>query len=153
MPSAATGQAGRGQRLTTVEEAARHTPYHALVERIAELDAYSHHVLHQFPKLERHLLCAEIRAAMNELARLLVVAWKRRQKIDFCGYRIWPTHILPRKRNMRRIRQRLRRAAHDYAGGRCTLGDVRAVVMSARAYCKHCSARTALRSTLSEIRL
>ncbi|MCK7581852.1 MAG: reverse transcriptase/maturase family protein [Chromatiales bacterium] len=73
--------------------------------------------------------------------------------IDFCGYRIWPTHILPRKRNMRRLRQRLRRAAHDYAGGRCTLGEVREVVMSARAYCRHCSARTALRTTLSEIRL
>lgn len=80
MSSSATGQAGRGQRLTTAEEAARYAPYHALVERVTELDAYSHQVLHQFPKLERHLLCAEIRAGMNELDRLLVVAWKRRQK-------------------------------------------------------------------------
>ncbi len=33
-----------------------------------------------FPKLERHLLCAEMRTAMNKIMRLTVVAWKRRQK-------------------------------------------------------------------------
>lgn len=43
MSSSATGQAGRGQRLTTAEEAARYAPYHALVERVAELDAYCRH--------------------------------------------------------------------------------------------------------------
>lgn len=74
--------------------------------------------------------------------------WQR--GIDFCGYRIWPTHILPRKRNIRRIRRRLQRAARDFAQGRCALHDVRDVVMSARAYCKHCSAETTLHALLSE---
>lgn len=93
MSSSATGQAGRGQRLTDIA-------------RVAE-------------SLQLHL---------NPKSTLY--PWPR--GVDFCGYRIWPTHILPRKRNMRRLRQRLRRAAHDYAGGRCTLGEVREVVMSAR---------------------
>lgn len=44
------------------------------------MDAYTHNVLHQFPKLERHLLCADMRATMGKLLRLVVVAWKRRQK-------------------------------------------------------------------------
>lgn len=52
----------------------------ALMTKLEELDAYTHTVLHQFPKLERHLLCAEMRAATNKLLRLTVVAWKRRQK-------------------------------------------------------------------------
>ena len=52
----------------------------ALMTKLEELDAYTHTVLHQFPKLERHLLCAEMRAATNKLLRLAVVAWKRRQK-------------------------------------------------------------------------
>lgn len=52
----------------------------ALMTKIEELDAYTHTVLHQFPKLERHLLCAEMRGAMNKVIRQVVVAWKRRQK-------------------------------------------------------------------------
>ena len=52
----------------------------ALMTKLEELDAYTHTVLHQFPKLERHLLCAEMRTAMNKIIRLTVVAWKRRQK-------------------------------------------------------------------------
>lgn len=55
-------------------------PYLKLATRLEELDAYTHTVLHQFPKLERHLLCAEMRSAMNALLRLTVTAWKRRQK-------------------------------------------------------------------------
>lgn len=51
-----------------------------LLTRLEELDAYTHTVLHQFPRIERHLLCAEMRGAMNALLRLTVVAWKRRQK-------------------------------------------------------------------------
>lgn len=54
--------------------------YQKLITKLEELDAYTHTVLHQFPKLERHLLCAEMRAAMNKVCRLAVVAWKRRQK-------------------------------------------------------------------------
>ena len=42
----------------------------ALMTKLEELDAYTHTVLHQFPKLERHLLCAEMRAATNKLLRL-----------------------------------------------------------------------------------
>lgn len=52
----------------------------SLMAKLEELDAYTHTVLHQFPKLERHLLCADMRAATNKLLRLTVVAWKRRQK-------------------------------------------------------------------------
>lgn len=65
---------------STAERVSGYLPYDALVERVAELDAYSHQALHQFPKLERHLLCADIRAGMNDMVRLLVIAWKRRQK-------------------------------------------------------------------------
>ena len=52
----------------------------ALLTKLEELDAYTHTVLHQFPRIERHLLCAEMRTAMNKMLRQTVVAWKRRQK-------------------------------------------------------------------------
>lgn len=51
-----------------------------LLTKLEELDAYTHTVLHQFPRLERHLLCAELRSTTSGLIRLTVVAWKRKQK-------------------------------------------------------------------------
>lgn len=54
--------------------------YAALQTKLEELDAYTHTVLHQFPRIERHLLCADMRGAMNRMQRLLATAWKRRQK-------------------------------------------------------------------------
>ena len=45
-----------------------------------ELDAYTHNVLHQLPRVERHLLCSDMRGAMNRMQRLLATAWKRKQK-------------------------------------------------------------------------
>lgn len=54
--------------------------YAALQEKLEELDAYTHTVLHQFPRIERHLLCADMRGAMGRMQRLLATAWKRKQK-------------------------------------------------------------------------
>lgn len=54
--------------------------YGALQTKLEELDAYTHQVLHQFPRIERHLLCADMRTAMNRMQRLLATAWKRKQK-------------------------------------------------------------------------
>lgn len=55
-------------------------PHLILTEKLAELDSYSHTVLHQFPKMERFILSAGMRATMREMQRLSVVAWKRKQK-------------------------------------------------------------------------
>jgi hypothetical protein len=68
--------------------------YQKLITKLEELDAYTHTVLHQFPKLERHLLCAEMRAATNKLLRLTVVAWKRRQKSGAGGTAFNPLAVV-----------------------------------------------------------
>lgn len=54
-----------------------------LMTKLEELDAYTHTVLHQFPKLERHLLCAEMRGTMNRVIRQVVVACKFHGISDF----------------------------------------------------------------------
>ena len=41
--------------------------------------------------------------------------WQR--GLDFCGYRIWPTHILPRKRNIKRAKASFRKLATQYRAG------------------------------------
>ena len=44
-----------------------------LLTKLEELDAYTHTVLHQFPKLERHLLCSAHRTVEGVLGDLILV--------------------------------------------------------------------------------
>jgi len=75
--------------------------------------------------------------------------WQR--GIDFCGYRIWPTHILPRKRNIKRAKGSFRRLAVKYSRGEVGLDHVRQRVMSFIAYTKHCSARRTVDGVLGDL--
>ena len=71
--------------------------------------------------------------------------------VDFCGYRIWATHLLPRKRNTTRMRRRFRKLAKLYAERQITLKKVRASVMSFLGYMKHCSGFRTTESVLGEL--
>lgn len=71
--------------------------------------------------------------------------------IDFAGYRTWSTHILPRKRNIKRTRRAFRALAGAYAKGRVGLDYVEPRVMSFLGYVKHCSARRTTQSLLDEL--
>lgn len=51
-----------------------------LLAKIEELEAYTHIVLQQYPKSERHLLCHDIRRSMADIQRYAVVSWKRYHK-------------------------------------------------------------------------
>ena len=75
--------------------------------------------------------------------------WQR--GIDFAGYRIWPTHILPRKRNIKRARASFKRLAKLYAVGKVTAEAVRQHVNAFTAYTKHCNAKTTTTSVLREL--
>lgn len=75
--------------------------------------------------------------------------WQR--GIDFCGYRIWPTHILPRKRNIKRARADFRQLMCQYFDGDVGLPEVRQRVMSFLAYAKHCNARRTVEGVLGDL--
>jgi retron-type reverse transcriptase len=65
--------------------------------------------------------------------------------LNFCGYRIWSTHMLPRKANVYRMQRRLRRMAKLYANNKISKENVNAVLMSWFGYMRHCdSYRTRL---------
>ena len=63
--------------------------------------------------------------------------------IAFCGFRIWPTHILPRRSTMRRATRRLRKLSNT-----ATAARFRASVMSFIGYFKHFSAHRSMQSIL-----
>lgn len=77
--------------------------------------------------------------------------WQR--GLDFCGYRIWPTHILPRKRNVKRARLSFRQLATRYRAGQVDQEHVRQRVNSFLAYTKHCSAARTVSGVLGDLRL
>lgn len=71
--------------------------------------------------------------------------------VDWCGYRTWSTHILPRKRNIKRARKRMRAVRRDYERGRIGLPEVAQQVHSLLAYAKHCSAHRTVEGILGEL--
>ncbi|MGE4336260.1 MAG: RNA-directed DNA polymerase, partial [Pigmentiphaga sp.] len=73
--------------------------------------------------------------------------------VDFCGYRTWATHLLPRKRNVKRARRMLCRTRRQYAAGRISIADARARLMSYLAYAKHCNAHNTTAEILNEFAL
>ncbi len=87
--------------------------------------------------------------ALSLNAKTAYHPWQR--GVDFAGYRIWPTHILPRKRNIKRARADFKRLAKAYAAGRVEAARVRQRVDAFRAYAKHCSAETTVRHVLQEL--
>lgn len=129
--------APEARALSRQEQAARYAPYQALIEKIEELDAYSHQVMHQWPKIERFVLAAEIRATLLRIRRICAVAWKRRQKAAALFDLDVEIEIL-------------RHLRADYATGRASLRDARQMIMSCIAYYRHASAQQTLACALSE---
>lgn len=73
--------------------------------------------------------------------------------VDFAGYRTWATHVLPRKRNIKRARRQFRALARAYAAGRVGLSYIKPRLMSFLGYVKYCRAGKTTDSVLSELAL
>lgn len=73
--------------------------------------------------------------------------------VDFAGYRIWKTHILPRKRNIKAAKMRFKELSYKYKYHRIGLGDVQMRVASFYGYVKHCNAYKTRKSTLKWLKL
>lgn len=77
--------------------------------------------------------------------------WPWQRGADFCGYRVWPTHMLPRKRTVKRARRALSAIAKRYGDGRADLADVRDRLMNFLAYARTCSCLETTERMLSEL--
>lgn len=58
--------------------------------------------------------------------------------IDFCGYRIWDSHIILRKPTALKMRRRLRKLQKDYAAGAVEWPEVKMSLASYNGMLKHC---------------
>ena len=73
------------------------------------------------------------------------------QGVDFCGYRTWSTHILPRKRNIKAAKKRFQRLSRKFRRGEIRVEDARQSVASFLGYCKHCNAYVTVQATLNRL--
>jgi retron-type reverse transcriptase len=71
--------------------------------------------------------------------------------IDFCGYRIWPSHIKPRKSTIKRAKKRLRKMVRMYKTNPEILEHAKASIMSFLGYIRHCQGWRSAKSLLESI--
>ena len=71
--------------------------------------------------------------------------------IDFCGYRAWSTHILPRKKNIIRARRKLTALANMASQDIISAARLPILTKSFLAYAKHCSAYRTTTKILEDI--
>ncbi len=76
-----------------------------------------------------------------------------RAGVDFCGYRIFPYYMLPRKRNIRSAKNRLRKLAYMHKCGIIEVSKIRESLMSFLGYLKHCRSWRTRESILDRTRI
>jgi retron-type reverse transcriptase len=71
--------------------------------------------------------------------------------IDFCGYRIWPSHVKPRKSTVKRAKRRLRKMAALYKTDPRILEHAKASLQSFFGYIVHCSGWRTTKAVLEKV--
>ncbi|GAU08149.1 hypothetical protein DPF_0852 [Desulfoplanes formicivorans] len=93
----------------------------------------------------KEYLAADLSLRLNPKTRIYPAS----QGVDFCGYRIWKTHILPRKRTVKKTRRRMKGFVHRYANGTISAETIRQSLSSWLGYMKHCNG---YRTTIGELK-
>ena len=89
----------------------------------------------------------ELRLNLNKKTRIFPSS----RGINFCGYRTWWNHILPRRRNVSAARKRFKTLNWKYHHGLATIEDIEQRVASFRGYMSHCNGTFTEFSVLNEL--
>jgi retron-type reverse transcriptase len=110
-------------------------------------------IVHRDKKLLQGLLC-KIEEYLHEHLKLNLNPktgiFPGKQGIDFCGYRIWPTHVKPRKSTVMRAKKRLKKMISTYKTNPEILEHAKASLNSFLGYIKHCSGFRTTKSLLQK---
>jgi len=96
----------------------------------------------------RHYLPTELRLSLNPKTIIFPASARM---VDFAGYRICKTHMVPRKRNIKRARRAFKKMVKAYAVGDIDLSYIKPRVASFIGYTKHCQAIMSTKSVLGEL--
>lgn len=93
-----------------------------------------------------HFISSKLALKLNPKTKIYPAS----QGIDFCGYRTWATHSLPRKRNVKRIKRRLKKLAKLIKEGKRDIKSLNQVWASFLGYMQHCSSLSTAKVTYEE---
>lgn len=99
--------------------------------------------LHIWKKQIEKFADEEMKMVLNEKTCIRPIS----TGIDFCGYRIWPTHIKLRKSTSKRMKRRLKLVMKQYADGKIDFEKANQVVASYMGIMSHCNSNN-LRETI-----
>ncbi|MCL5266720.1 MAG: reverse transcriptase domain-containing protein [Bacteroidetes bacterium] len=105
--------------------------------------------LRELLEIIRDFLLTKLKLSFNHKTQIL----PSRHGLDFCGYRLFETHIKMRKRNVRRAKNRFKQLSADYANGAISLAQVRSCAMSFLGYAGHTNEKRSVESTLNRLNL
>ncbi len=87
---------------------------------------------HVFDEI-RAFLKSELRLELNHKSQV----FPAKNGVNFCGYKIWPTHMKIRTESKRRIKRKLRKFQEKYKAGEMDAEDIRRVLVSWMGYARH----------------
>lgn len=97
----------------------------------------------------QQFLASRLRLTLNPKTKI----YKSTQGVDFAGYRIFHSYLLPRKRNVKAARKRFRLLSWKFRHGLATVQDAMQRVSSFLGYMKHCNGFRTTESTLAYLKL
>ena len=103
--------------------------------------------LHRLKNEIENYITENLNLALNPKTAI----FHERQGIDFCGYRVWPTHVLPRKSTIKRAKRRLRKMAAVYRSKPSIFRRAHDSIISFLGYVKHCSGKKSTNSILDSV--
>jgi retron-type reverse transcriptase len=134
-------------------------PFDHFIKEVCHVQFYTRYmddfiILHNDKQYLQELLCKiedyiHDRLKMNLNPKTGIFPGKN--GIDFCGYRIWPSHIKPRKSTVKRAKKRLRKMARIYQTNPEIMEHAKASIMSFLGYIRHCSGWRTTRAVLSRV--
>lgn len=110
-------------------------------------------IMHQDKQYLRELLTKIRQFLANKLALTLnskTQIFPSRHGLDFCGYYIWPTHILPRKRNVKKARRMFKALKEKYTRKKVDLFYIKPRLASFLGYMKLCNGYNTTKFILDE---
>jgi len=96
-------------------------------------------------KAIQHYLFSKLCLVLNNKTSI----FPARHGIDFCGYRIWKTHIKLRKRNIKKTKRKFKKYVRLYKANKINFSRIYASFMSFLGYAKHSNNLNAIISIIS----
>jgi retron-type reverse transcriptase len=135
------------------------TPFDHWIKEENHIEFYARYmddfiILHSDKHYLRELLCKIESYLHNKLKLSLnpkTGIFPGKNGIDFCGYRVWPTHIKPRKSTLKRAKKRLQKMTFMYKTNPKIFEHAKASIMGFMGYIRHCDGWRSTKSLLESI--